>query len=86
MIYLIQYDRAKGKVLLLKEYLAASVKDANEDRLQLELGSHEIGSNMEVVTIEAGSLDQLMRTHRRYFETIESLVNPDGPNINRKEV
>jgi len=73
MIFLIDYNRQKGK-LKLRAYKDADRNLAQEDRLQLELDYARRGISHEVVILQAASEKALRRTHRRYFEDLKSLA------------
>lgn len=75
MIYLIEYDRASGKLLRLDEFVPTERRRAEEKRLQVELELLHAGCSREVVLLEASSQDELRKTHRRYFERLEELLN-----------
>lgn len=74
MVFLIEYDRSEGKIVLLKEYDDRNQSVAEADRLDLELSLQEIGDSHEVVLLQASSQQALRRTHARYFEDIVDLV------------
>lgn len=73
MIFLIEYDRARGE-LTLKSFDAAERSRAENARLELELDLNQRGIDREVVLLEAESEVALRRTHRRYFENLSELV------------
>lgn len=77
MIFLIEYDRKRGALVQLRGFRSEEIASANDSRLTLELD--RLGSKIghEIVILEAESEDHLRKTHRRYFESIESLGNPD---------
>ena len=74
MIFLIDYDRSKGKLLKLVEFPDAHRLQAQYERLQTELNLSKQGLLREVVLLEANNLDALKRTHQRYFRTAEELA------------
>jgi hypothetical protein len=67
--FLIQYDRPAGKMTLLQEF--ASREEAYAQRRVLESNK---AANIEVVVLEANSLDDIKRTHRRYFLSLAELI------------
>ena len=75
MIYLIQYDRAHGQLLRLQAFTAQEKGVAEEARLRMETLDLAQNQGYEVVLIEAKNQDELRTTHRRYFETLEQLIN-----------
>jgi hypothetical protein len=78
MIFLIAYDRTRGEIVRLDRFDAAA-RDASEAaRLQLEIFHARDPMGLEIVSLEAPDLDQIKRTHRRFFESIESLATAGG--------
>lgn len=75
MIYLIQYDRAQGQLLCLQAFTAQEKDVAEEARLRMETLDLAQNQGYEVVLIEAKNQDELRTTHRRYFETLDQLIN-----------
>jgi hypothetical protein len=75
MIFLIEFDRASQLLVQLREYPDRDRATAQADRLDLELRLNRSGVTREVVLLEANSLETLHKTHRRYFETLESLAS-----------
>ena len=84
MIFLIEYDRTHGTLLQLKRFAPEESVEANQARLGLELERMGAGLEREIVILEAVSEAQLRKTHRRYFESINSLVDPNTPLPTRK--
>lgn len=84
MIFLIEYDRGSGTLSQIQAFGDMDFARANSVRLELELARLASGSAREIVILEAESESQLRRTHRRYFESIESLIDPDAPLSSRK--
>jgi len=74
MIFLIEYDRARGTVTRMRSYSDAARRSAEEERLQVELRRNRTEENVEVVLLEAPSEEALRQTHRRYFEDIVQLA------------
>lgn len=73
MIFLIEYDRNKGELASFRKFTDAQRKDAQKERLELELELNRLGIEREVVLLEAATEAGLRRTHRRYFETLQQL-------------
>jgi hypothetical protein len=73
MIFLMHYDRARGRIVELRRFDAGERSVAEDARLQLELALGRQRVEHEVVLLEAASEDALRRTHRRYFENLEQL-------------
>ncbi|HVF48700.1 MAG TPA: hypothetical protein VNA19_01360 [Pyrinomonadaceae bacterium] len=75
MIFLIEYDRSSGSIVTFKEFEDSEQQQAKETRLQMELELNRLGTEREVVLLEAATEEALRRTHRRYFENLTELVN-----------
>jgi hypothetical protein len=75
MIFLIEYDRSQGRIVTFKTFDDLARQEAEAARLQLELKLNRLGTEREVVLLEAASEEALRRTHRRYFEDLSELVN-----------
>ena len=73
MIFLIQYDRPKGRIVTIKTFENSERLDAENSRLETELDLNRRGMTREVVLLEAASKDALRRTHQRYFEDLKDL-------------
>lgn len=73
MIFLIEYDRARGLVISMKTFQDSERQAAEDERLSLELARNREGLHQEVVVLEASSEDALRHTHRRYFEDLAGL-------------
>ena len=76
MIFLIEYDRRQGRLVSLIPFDESNRRSAEQARLDLELRLNEFGIKREVVLLEAATEDALRHTHRRYFETISELGQP----------
>lgn len=74
MLFLIDYDRAAGRIVRLSAFDDPKRQEAEEARLALELRLNREGVEREVVLLEAASEDALRRTHRRYFEGLAELA------------
>jgi hypothetical protein len=77
MIYLIQYDRRKGKVESLREFENLRRNEAQQIRLSLEIELNRSGLNREVVLLEAANRAALERTHRRYFADLADFLKTE---------
>lgn len=75
MLFLIEYDRDKGKVVELSRFSDSDRQVANSARLNLELELNRRGIEHEVVLLEAEDEAALRRTHRRYFEDLLDLAS-----------
>jgi len=71
---LIQYDRRAGKTTLLQEYTQRDEAYARRRLLEADKDA-----NTEVVVLEGASLDDIKRTHRRYFLSLSELVQALSP-------
>jgi len=83
MIFLIEYDRALGTLVQLKVFADEDITTANNARLELELEQMRAKIEHEIVILEAESEQQLRKTHRRYFESISALADPDTSILTR---
>ena len=73
MIFLIDYDRKAGKIVMFRRFTDEQRKRAEEARLELDLQLNRTRTEREVVLLEAATEGALRRTHRRYFESLEQL-------------
>ena len=76
MLFLIEYDRTLGKVITFRSFDAVDRAIAENERLELEMDLNRRGVEREVVILEAASEEAVRKTHRRYFETLEELLQP----------
>lgn len=74
MIFLIHYHRSAGEIVALKQFEQSQRVQAEDARLKMELDLIGKKDGDEVCLLEAGSLEGLKRTHRRYFETLRALT------------
>ena len=74
MIFLIEYDRVRGRLVKIKPFSDSDRETAEESRLKLEIELNSKGIEHEVVLLEAASEEAVRRTHRRYFETLAELI------------
>jgi hypothetical protein len=75
MIFLIEYDRTRGEIVTFRTFDDSERQIAEDSRLDLELELNRLGTEHEVVILEAATEEALRRTHRRYFENLSELVN-----------
>lgn len=73
MLFLIQYNRALGRIESLRTFLDTDREAAEDQRLALELEPSEGENSREVVLLEASTEAALRLTHRRYFEDASTL-------------
>ena len=74
MIFLIEYDRSKGSIVIMNRFNNSDREKAEKKRLELEVALNRKKVNHEVVLLEAAEEDLLHRTHRRYFETLPTIA------------
>lgn len=79
MLFLIEYDRSSGQIVTFREFQDSERLKAQDARLEMELELNRLGTEREVVLLEAASEEALRRTHRRYFESLAELVNWQVP-------
>jgi hypothetical protein len=80
MIFLIEYNRPKGRIVNFKTFDDSERLEAEKTRVDLELDLNRKGVHHEVVLLEAASEEALRRTHRRYFENLSQLAQPTTSN------
>lgn len=78
MIFLIEYDRDRGKLVTFSEFPDIKRAEAHDARLKIEINLNGRGIDHEVVLLEAADVAALHKTHRRYFETLEQLASTPG--------
>jgi hypothetical protein len=71
-LFLLTYDRRQQRLLSNQEFEPGQYEEANRVMLEEELAHPEL----EIVLLEAASLDDLKRTHRRYFEDLTGFLQP----------
>ena len=74
MIFLIEYDRGRGRLVTIKSFKDSDRDMAEEARLILELQLNQNDIDNEVVLLEAATEEALRKTHRRYFEDLAELT------------
>lgn len=77
MIFLIQYDRQRGRIVTLKAFEDSERLKAEDSRLELEVLLNRRGIPHEVILLEAKTEQALRRTHRRYFEDLSELMGSE---------
>ncbi|MYT55706.1 hypothetical protein GTW29_11385 [Streptomyces sp. SID7834] len=68
---LVVYDRAQGRLLREQEFEHRSDAFAARLKAEKEFGG---GTNVEVVVLAARSRADLLRTHARYFLSLDDLA------------
>lgn len=71
--FLLVFDRDAGSIVELREYDAADRRAALEDRFARERDL-QADQNIEIVVLGARSLEDLQRTHSRYFNSAREIV------------
>ena len=85
MIFLIHYDPGSGgRLIRMIEFQSSERDAAATERLKIEVELLSSGSRMEVVTLEADSLDELKKSHSRYFKSIGEMAH-DARSSNSDE-
>lgn len=74
MIFLIEYDRAQGRLVQSRSFSNSQRGEAEDVRLNLELALNGTDTVHEVVLLEAEDEAALRRTHQRYFETLAGIL------------
>lgn len=83
MIFLIEYDRPKGRIVIFTTFKDSERFDAEKSRLDLELDLNRRGVDHEVVILEAESEEAIRRTHRRYFEDVRTIATSASDRMSR---
>lgn len=78
MIFLIEYDRASGRLLRKSTFSDGDRVHAEDSRLELELRLNANAVSHEVVLLQADSEDALRKTHNRYFASLTELLTLPG--------
>ena len=74
MIFLLEYNRPQGQIVTLRSFAESQRREAENQRLEMELTLHRSGVEHEVVLLDAATEEALRRTHRRYFEDLKQMV------------
>ncbi|MGH3810241.1 MAG: hypothetical protein ACRDRU_27195 [Pseudonocardiaceae bacterium] len=74
--FLLVYDRSAGKLLHEERY--QSRVDALHARFVAEAEHRRGADDVEVVVLSAGSREDLLRTHARYFRSLAELASRTG--------
>ncbi len=80
MFFLLHYDRKEGRLVSTRSFLDGEIVAASAAKLDLEISLVGSDGNNEIVLFEAQSEDDLRKTHRRYFSTLEELKENDRRN------
>ncbi len=74
MIFLLEYDRRRGRLVTFKRYDDVDRVVAQQARVELELRRTKRAARHEVVLLEAESEAALRLTHRRYFQSPREII------------
>ena len=74
MIFLIEYDRLKGRLVKFEKFKDSERLNAENRRLELELDLNRRKVKHEVVLLEAAKEEMVRRTHRRYFQNYRQII------------
>lgn len=72
MIFLLVYDRSKGKLIEETSYPDSKLDEANAARLDAEIANVD-RTDIEVVILQSESREELRKTHGRYFKSLKEL-------------
>ena len=86
MIFLIEYDRRKGRLVHLDRFQGTYRVKAETTRLEKELDLRRKGLHHEVVLLEATSEEALRLTHRRYFEDLHQITTSSSESVYLKKL
>ncbi len=78
MIFLIEYDRARGRIVTFEVFDESKRVQAQNHRLDIELDLNRRRVEHEVVLLDAASEEALRKTHRRYFESPREIAESTG--------
>lgn len=76
MIFLIDYDRKKGKLRDFRRFQDLQMAEARSERLRIELSDKAavMSGDREIVLLEAADEETLHFTHQRYFKSARDIV------------
>ena len=78
MIFLIEYDRSKGILVIMDKFKDSDREKAEKKRIELEIRLNREKVGHEVVLLEAVTEELLRHTHRRYFESLRTIAVSTG--------
>ena len=85
MLFLLEYDREKGRVIHISRFADSDSSTADGARLAREIEMNRLGVKHEIVLLDAASDDDLKRTHRRYFAGIAELTSASSNSASSPE-
>lgn len=68
MIFLLEYDRRRGRLLTFRRFADEDRVGAQHARLDLELARNRTRAKVEIVLLQAETEEALRITHNRYFQ------------------
>lgn len=74
MIFLLEYNRPQGHIVTFRSFAESQRREAENQRLEMELTLHRSEVEHEVVLLDAQTEEALRRTHRRYFEDLKQMI------------
>ena len=74
MIFLVEHNRSEGELVSFQEFPNSSRSLAEEAFLNLEIKLNRSNVEHEVVLLEAPNKTALLKTHRRYFDTLKQMI------------
>jgi hypothetical protein len=74
MLFLIEYDRKAGQIVSFQRFASDQQAVAGKAVLDLEIKLRRCGRSHEVVLLDAATEEDLRGTHRRYFESLDTLA------------
>jgi hypothetical protein len=77
MIFLIEYDRKRGRMITFRRFGDGERRTAEAVRLKIELTRVPDESNREVVLLDAATEEALRITHRRYFQNVRQIIEAE---------
>ncbi len=75
MIFLIEYDRQKERIIKFERFKNSERTKAENMRLGIELNLNRKKVSHEVVLLEAATEKKLHRTHNRYFKSLNEMAS-----------
>ena len=77
MIFLLEYNQPTGALVSFREFDTAQRLEAQDSRLNIELDLNRRGIVHEVVLLEAENKAAIMKTHGRYFKSLQQMLEQD---------
>ena len=75
MIFLVEYDRSKGRLVDIQEFADEERTKAEDARIELEVSLNRAKIDHEVVLLQAQNEEALRKTHNRYFADLRELID-----------